>query len=92
MFFWDCIIYSSIISNLFLAFVNDDELNLEANSSQEGGFDGGPCMENRRLTRNMTKRLQMDLEDQVLTIMSTWNPPSIGSPLACNLLCIELDN
>ena len=54
--------------------------------------DGGPSMENRRVTRSMTKRLQLGLEDQVLTIMNTWKPPSIGASLACNLLCIELDN
>ena len=66
--------------------------NLGANWAQKGGFDGGPSIEDRRLTRSMTKRLQMNLEDQVLTIMSTWNPPSIGASLACNLLCIELDN
>ena len=53
--------------------------------------DGGPSMDTRRLTRSMTKKLQMDLEDQVLAIMSTWNPSSLEAPLACNLLSIELD-
>ena len=53
--------------------------------------DGGPSMETRRLTRSMAKRLQMDqeLEDQVLTIMSTLDPPIHGAQMACNLLCIE---
>ena len=56
------------------------------------GIDGGPSMETRRLTRSMTKKLQEDLglEDQVLTIMSTWKLSHIGAPLACNLLSIDL--
>ena len=70
--------------------VNDLD-NLGTNWTQEGGFDGGPSMETRRLTRSMTKKLQMDqeLEDQVLTIMSTLDPPIHGAQMACNLLCIE---
>ena len=48
-------------------------------------------METRRLTRSMVKKLQMDqeFEDQVLTIMSTLDPPIHGAQLACNLLCID---
>ena len=53
--------------------------------------DGGPSMDTRRLTRSMTKKLQMDLEDQVLTILSTWNPSPMEAPLACNLFSIGLD-
>ena len=53
-------------------------------------LDEGSSMDTRRLTRSMIKRLQLDLEDQVLTIMSTWNPPSNLAPLACNLLSVEL--
>ena len=70
--------------------VNDLD-NLGTNWTQEGGFDGGPSMETRRLTRSMTKKLQMDqeFEDQVLTIMSTLDPPIHGAQMACNLLCIE---
>ena len=34
----------------------------------------------------------MEGGSQVLTIMSIWNPPPIGAPLTCNILCIELDN
>ena len=65
--------------------------NLGTNWAQEGGFDGGPSMETRRLIRSMAKRLQMDqeLEDQVLTIMSTLDPPIHGAQMACNLLSIE---
>ena len=37
----DCITYSSLVSNFSIAFVGDDDLNLWANSSQEGGYDGG---------------------------------------------------
>ena len=56
-----------------------------------GHYDGGPSMETRRLTRSMTKKLQMDqeFEDQVLTIMSTLDPSTHGAQLACNLLCID---
>ena len=48
-------------------------------------------METRRLTRSMTKKLQMDqeFEDQVLTIMSTLDPSTHGAQLACNLLWIR---
>ena len=54
--------------------------------------NGGLSMKTRRLTRSMTKKLQEDLEleDQVLTIISTWKPSHIGVPLACNLLNIDL--
>ena len=49
-------------------------------------------METKRLTMSITENLQEDLEleDQVLTIMSTWKPSHIGVPLACNLLSIDL--
>ena len=65
--FEDCITYSSLVSNLSIAFV-DDDLNLWANSSKKGGYDGGPSqrhhihdegpsMDIRRLTRSKNKRL-----------------------------------
>ena len=40
-------------------------------------YDGGSSMEMRRLARSITKSLRRELEYQVLTIMSTWEPSTL---------------
>lgn len=46
---------SSIVKSPF----GDEDVNLEANCSQEGGYDGGPSMAKRGLLRAWTRRFQV---------------------------------